>query len=266
MPDAYARITELDDSVVAQLAAAMELRATDPAQRAFVDTYLADVPLRGADVLEIGCGTGAIARMLAVRPGVASVVGVDPSPVLLERARTLAADVPNLSFRGGTGDALPVADGSFDVAVLHTVLSHLPEPLPVLREAHRALRPGGTVAVFDGDYSTTTFALGPEDPLEACAAEFRRSYIHDAWVMRRATGLVQEAGFRDARAASHGYTQIRDAEYLLSVLGRGADSLAARGIVSADLAAALQREGRRRVEAGTFYGHIAYMSLVAAKG
>src|SRR5436305_14717473 len=102
MPDAYSQITELDDAVVGQLATAMELRATDPTQRAFVDAYLANIDLRDARILEVGCGTGAIARLLASRPGV-SVLGIDPSPILLARARELASDVPNVSFELGDG-------------------------------------------------------------------------------------------------------------------------------------------------------------------
>lgn len=62
--------------------------------------YLDDLILPGGGrVLEIGCGTGAIARVLAARPGVGEVVGVDPSPVFLDRARQLAAGLPGLSFQ-----------------------------------------------------------------------------------------------------------------------------------------------------------------------
>jgi trans-aconitate methyltransferase len=51
-----------------------------------------------AKVLEIGCGTGAVSRILAQWPGVAEVVGVDPSPVFIAKARALAQDLPNLTF------------------------------------------------------------------------------------------------------------------------------------------------------------------------
>jgi arsenite methyltransferase len=265
MPDAYSQITELDEAVVGQLATAMELRANDPIQRAFVDAYLANVELRDARILEIGCGTGAIARLLASRRGASLVLGVDPSPVLLERARDLAAKVRNVSFELGDGRELPVEDGSFDLVVLHTVLSHVPEPEAVLSEAYRSLRSDGSMAVFDGDYSTITFAIGDDDPLEVCAAEFRRSYINDPWVMRRVVAMVLAVGFRDPVLQSHGYAQVQPADYMLSVLTRGADALAGRGVVSVDLAESLKREGHRRVTAGSFFGHIAYVSVVAKK-
>ena len=64
------------------------------------------IPTVGARLLEIGCGTGAIARVLAAWPGVGEVLGVDPSPILLTRARELSEGIPNLSFEEGDGRRL----------------------------------------------------------------------------------------------------------------------------------------------------------------
>jgi ubiquinone/menaquinone biosynthesis C-methylase UbiE len=58
---------------------------------------------------------------------------------------------------------LPYGDCSFDTVIFHTTLSHVPGSEAALAEAFRVLRPGGTVAVFDGDYSTTTLAIGDHD-------------------------------------------------------------------------------------------------------
>jgi cyclopropane fatty-acyl-phospholipid synthase-like methyltransferase len=69
-----------------------ELRAADPQQRAMPNTYLtdADIP-QGACVLEVGCGTGAVTRVLAAWPGVAEAVGVDPSPAEVHGKKGLPA-------------------------------------------------------------------------------------------------------------------------------------------------------------------------------
>ena len=69
----------------------------------------------------------------------------------------------------GDGRALRFADGDFDVVVCHTVLCHVPEPERVLAEAFRVLRPGGTLAICDGDYATTTVALGEADPFRTAS-------------------------------------------------------------------------------------------------
>jgi demethylmenaquinone methyltransferase/2-methoxy-6-polyprenyl-1,4-benzoquinol methylase len=104
--------------LVARLADVLELRAADVRQRAMLEGYLADLPLsRGARVLEIGCGPRPIARTLAARPGVGEVVGIDPSPQLIERARARANGIANLTFVCGDGRDLPFDDDSFDAVV-----------------------------------------------------------------------------------------------------------------------------------------------------
>jgi SAM-dependent methyltransferase len=264
VPDVYAHIAEADATTAAQVAGAMELRATDPQQRAMLDAYLADAALPdGSRVIEIGCGTGAICRALAARAETGEVVGVDPSPHLLDRARELAGGTSGLSFAEGDGRALPFAAAAFDAVVIHTVLSHVPGPERVLAEARRVLRPGSRLAVFDGDYATITLATGEHDPLQACADAFAPAFIHDPWLVRRLPALVREAGFEDAELRSHGYVQVDDPAYLLSIADRGADALVATGRIGRALAAALKAEARRRVDDHAFFGHIAYASLVA---
>jgi arsenite methyltransferase len=169
MPDLYATITEADDAAVERVGHAMEVSAADPQLRSMLADYLSDLALPArASVLEVGCGTGAIARALVDWPGVAEVIGVDPSPILLKIARDLGRESANLSFQEGDGRSLPFAEASFDAAVLHRVLSHVPLPEQALAETFRVLRPGGRLAVFDGDHATITLATGDNDPLQAC--------------------------------------------------------------------------------------------------
>ncbi len=125
MPDVYAMITEVDPGLQEELASVLELRAADPAQRAMLAGYTAALDLPGgAAVLEVGCGTGPVCRHLATLPGVASVTGVDPSPLFVERARALA---PGLDFRIGDARALEFPDDAFDAVVFHTSLCHVPD-------------------------------------------------------------------------------------------------------------------------------------------
>ena len=88
MPDVYATIAEADDELQERIAATLELRAADPAQRAMFAEYAAGLELPdSAAVLEVGSGTGAISRRLAELPGVARVTGIDPSPRFVARAK-----------------------------------------------------------------------------------------------------------------------------------------------------------------------------------
>jgi ubiquinone/menaquinone biosynthesis C-methylase UbiE len=266
MPDVYTTIAEAEPPVIEWIATTLEIRAADAQQRAMRDAYLADIPFpSAARVLEVGCGTGAVCRDIARRPGIAEVVGVDPSPGLLERARELAANLGNLSFEEADGRALPFADADFDAVVFHTTLCHVPEVELALAEARRVLRPGGWLAVFDGDYSTITVALGATDPLQTCADAVMDWLVHDRWLVRRLPALVRSTGFAVETFRSHGYLQFAEPTYLLTIVDRGADFLANSGQIGAELAAALKTEARQRVECGRFFGHIAYASLTARK-
>lgn len=96
---------------------------------------------------DLGCGTGQVAETLA--PFVRRVVAVESSRAMLAAARRRLAGIANVELKRGELEALPLGDESLDAAVICLVLHHLAEPAAVLREAARALRPGGRLLVVD---------------------------------------------------------------------------------------------------------------------
>jgi ArsR family transcriptional regulator len=96
---------------------------------------------------DLGTGTGGLAATLA--PFVARVVAVDRSEAMLRAAARRLEGVSNVELRRGDLEALPIGDGELDVAVLSLVLHYVVDPGHSLREAHRALRPGGRVLVVE---------------------------------------------------------------------------------------------------------------------
>jgi ubiquinone/menaquinone biosynthesis C-methylase UbiE len=266
MPDVYAAITTAQAATLDLLINVLELRASDPRQREMRDAYLSRLTLsKGARILEAGCGTGAVARDLAGRFMPCDVIGLDPSPIFLAKARELAAAVSNLRFDQGDARDLPYNSGSFDAVVFHTCLCHIPDSAKALRQAFRVLRHGGHLAVFDGDYATTTFAIGDHDPLQDCADAVVSAVVHDRWLVRRLPCLARAAGFQIERFDSHGYAQTAEPDYMLTLVDRGADALVNSERIDPTLADGLKREARRRVGTGEFFGFIAFASLIARK-
>jgi SAM-dependent methyltransferase len=102
--------------------------------------------LSGARVLDVGCGDGAVTRLMT-REG-ARVTGVECSPTQLAPACALARDGDE-DYLVATGEALPFADAALDIVVYFNVLHHVPveSQLQALREARRVLRPGGLLYV-----------------------------------------------------------------------------------------------------------------------
>jgi ubiquinone/menaquinone biosynthesis C-methylase UbiE len=259
-------VADLDQSTQRRMAEVLETRGADSQQREMRQAFLAEIAFpEKAQLLEVGCGTGVLTRVLAQIDTVQSIIGVDLAPSLVEKARELAAELPNARFEVADAQALPFADASFDVAVFDSTLSHLPEPQRALAEACRVLRPGGILAAFDGDYATTTVALGEHDPLQVCVEAMMANSVHDRRVTRRLPSLLRDCGFEPARSRSHGFVETGGGFYMQTVIERGADMLVARGVIGSDLAAALKDEAFRRADAGRFFGHIAYVSIVARK-
>jgi ubiquinone/menaquinone biosynthesis C-methylase UbiE len=266
MPDVYARITEVDPQIQERLIDVLEMRVSDVKQRKMWEAYLSDIEFPpAAQVLEIGCGTGAVSRLLAQWPGVARVLGVDPSPAFIAKARSLAQGLSNLSFEESDGRSLNLNDESFDVVVVHQVLSHVPQPDQLIAEAFRVLRPIGWLAIFDGDYATATVAIAERDPLESCVHAFRMNFVHDPWIVRRLPQLLQTGGFDIQQMRSHGYIEALEAGYMLTWVDRGAEVLLQAGHVGPETAEALKAEARRRNISKTWFGHIAFASILGQK-
>ena len=154
----------------------------------------------GHRVLDLGCGTGSLALMIKRQhPGV-EVVGVDPDPAALERARRKATRA-GLALRldQGLGDTLPYQDGAFDRVLSAFVLHHLPdgEKEPTLREVRRVLASDGILHLLDFG--------GPEAPRRG----FLTRHLHGSHRLRDNFGegipaLLRRAGFADPQLVSQG--------------------------------------------------------------
>jgi SAM-dependent methyltransferase len=143
-------------------------------------------PLMGRRVLDLGCGKGRFARVLAARG--ARVVGLDVSAAMLAAAREAGVDCVR-----GSARRLPFASSSFDGAIAVEVFEHL-EPRAIDRaceELRRVLRPGGTFVLVD----KSVYALNARRPWLPAVAVKWLDQRRGRW-MYPARGPVRERWFR----------------------------------------------------------------------
>ncbi|MEY2747909.1 MAG: hypothetical protein RL112_2951 [Planctomycetota bacterium] len=162
------------------------------------------LPLRRARrLLEIGCGVGAQTDILLRRHPDLHVTGLDASPVNLARAARHLKSLPWARGRWelAQGDAAKLAfdSDSFDSAFLCWILEHVADPMQVLSEARRVLRPGSPIVV--SEVLNATFFLEPYSPrtLDYWKAfnEHQIELSGDPFVGAKLGNLLQAVGFRD---------------------------------------------------------------------
>jgi SAM-dependent methyltransferase len=265
MTDLLTRIAEQPQDVLDAIANSMNVRASEPAMRSICAHYLGRLGVADADVLEVGCGNGAATRLIMQHVGPARLIGIDVSPVFVKMASEAFAGDPRTCFALGDAIATRQPDSFFDLVIAHTVYSHLVDPQAALAEAYRVLKPGGRLAIFDGDFASLSVALFEGDPLQSAAATALRHMVHAPHIMRQLPALIVAAGFNLDSVEPHAYVQTTSPDYLLTLLARGMSAAARASEVGRAVAESFDAEARRRVANGTFFGSLTFMSVLASK-
>jgi ubiquinone/menaquinone biosynthesis C-methylase UbiE len=150
----------------------------------------------GEVVVDLGSGAGFDCFLAARQVGdTGRVIGVDMTDEMLKKARDNAAGIgaPNVEFRLGELEHLPIADNTADVVISNCVINLVPDKQQVFREALRVLKPGGRLAVSDVINIAPLPAELRADPALLCGC------VAGAAPAERIETWLSEAGFVEVR-------------------------------------------------------------------
>ena len=197
------------------------------------------------------------------------MTGIDLSDDFIAAAETFAADdgvSDRVQFAVGDAHQLDFRAASFDTVVAHTLVSHVRAPLAVLAEAARVVRPGGYVAVFDGDYASLTFGCSDPRLGEAVEPALQATIMSSPRVMREIPRLLPKAGLRLIATQAHVYAEAGSSTFMLNLAETYAPLTAASaGQLSAAHVDAWLADQRRSASDGTFFAACNYYAYVARR-
>ena len=159
----------------------------------------------GSLILEAGCGVGAQTSVIAARNPESAFVSVDLSAPSLAEAKAMAEehDLLNVRFERADVRKLTYPDGHFDHVFVCFLLEHLSDPAAVLLELQRALRPGGTMTVIEGDHGSTYFHPSSIAAYQAIQAQvtLQQQNGGDANIGRKLYPMLVDSGLVDVKVS-----------------------------------------------------------------
>lgn len=201
------------------------MQIADPSQTTVcneIQLLLDTLPLTGARVLELGCGRAEKTRALVEGGRPASVLALEVDAV--QHARNLAiTDLPGVTFQAGGAEAIPAADGTFDVVVMFKSLHHVPVAHMgrALDEIARVLRPGGRAwisePVFDGALNEVMRLFHDEQAVrEAAFAAIRSAVTRGTLALERQFFFHTRSHFADFAAFEARMIRVTHTQHTLS--------------------------------------------------
>ena len=261
--DAWSDPSQASPEDVTRMAEHLEERSRRPDMQQVNQAVCAALrPLPGERLLEVGCGTGILCRLVAPylkKRG--AITGLDISTQFLAFARQQAdpsTSDSQIQFANASGAAIPHADGCFDGAWGARLLLHVVDPDPIVHEMARVVRTGGRVVLADWDFETATVDH-PDRELTRRILNWRTDY-HGAnnWSGRQLQRLEREAGLKDVQIHPLVVTASDERPALTQSLWRAAEVARDGGAITEAEHEAWVSDLKERISSGRFFASLVY--------
>lgn len=264
MPDPYTNPDEQVESTIHAMITRLEERGKHSGFLQMIRRYAKTLPMeRPLKILDLGCGTGVVVRqLLDVLHPASQFHGADVSAELLKEAARLSPD-DCITWDHLDGGALPYADGSFDAITMHTLLSHVQDPVFLLSEARRVLKENGTLIVFDADHAGTTYNQPEYEVTRRVDHLLTSSIATNPDICRQMPRILKASGFKITDHRADVISECGKGDYWLSSVHGFARLMPTIGALSPEEAESWVDYMLKSHEEGTFFASGAFYTFYA---
>ena len=270
MPDPHRFVNELDETAHERLIGRLESRAQVPVFSSLFDKYVDKIDLPpSAKILEVGCGTGVILRNLVRRSNfTGTALGIDQCQSFIDAA-TRFSETENsedkITFQIGDAHNLDLPTAEYDLVIAHTVISHVTEPVKVLSEMSRGVKPGGTVALFDGDYALLTYAFPDHSFGQKMDNALSTTTFNNPRIMRDLPRLLPQMGLELDHAWGDAVVEIGNGSYFKTFAETYVPYVKNAGIFSEQAVDIWLNEQYKAMDNGTFFAACNYYTYLVRR-
>jgi ubiquinone/menaquinone biosynthesis C-methylase UbiE len=262
-PDAH------PDTTVEVMATRLNERGENVNFKRMIDEYVALAPTdRPISVLDIGCGTGVVIRSFVQTAHPASAVfGADISQKLIDQAKKLDVSGRILWIKLDVeSKELPFDAATFDVITMHTLLSHVSDPVAMLRMAARCLKPDGMMVVFDADHAGTVYGLPDFSLMMEINLKLARGIATQPDICRQLPRYLKAADLKmSGNPKTHVIAECCKGDYFLSSVRGFARLIPALGLLPPEQGEAWTAQMLQSHDDGTFFASGIFYTYIVTK-
>ena len=264
MSDPYTNLDSQSHETLDAIATRLEERGSNPIFQSMIDDYLATLPKdKALKALDLGCGTGVVARKMdKALSSESTVVGADLSAALLKKARELDSN-KSVEWVKVDPNSSPFPENEFDVIVMHTLVSHVPDLLSCLKDAKCMLKADGQLIIHDADYASVTFAYPDFETMRAIDHKLLSGLVTHLDVCRQLPRHLKDAGFKLDSHRSYLLSEAGYGDYWLSSVKSFARLIPSLQLLPKEQGEAWVTHMLRSQEEGTFFASGAYYTFFA---